>query len=357
MSYQPPSLDQISKRLRAAVKAQVPGAEPGLWPNNLSVLLKALTPMFAGLYERIEQVHFDAHPATAASDGLERGGAEIGVTRRAAQVASGTGTATVLAGTVIPAGARFTRADGAEVVNLDPVTALTTSATLRLRAREAGAAGNALGGVSLTPVTPISGLSALTIDDAGMAGGADVENDASLRARILNRKRNPPQAGSPADYVDWAMSQVGVTRAFVQRATPSAGHVTVYFMMDNSYATGVPAAGDVNTMTVVLRRKAPADAAVTVAAPILDPVNVTITGLSPDSPQIRAAIAQELRQMFYRRAEPGGEAGASFTFPIAWLTEAIAAAAPSLVYTLTAPSVAPVAATGHLSGLGTLTFA
>ena len=40
-------------------------------------------------------------------------------------------------------------------------------------------------------------------------------------------------AARPPEYVEWAQTKNGVTRVFVQRATPVPGAVTVYFMMDN----------------------------------------------------------------------------------------------------------------------------
>lgn len=357
MAYEAPTQDTLSKQIRAAIRAQVPGAEPALWPNNSYVLAKSLVPMFEGVYKRIEQVHQQSRVPTADTEGLELRGSEIGITRRPAQIASGTATAVTDIGTAIPDGTLFARVDGVTFKTLGAVTATAASTTLDLRAVDAGAAGNTIGAIGLTPVVPIAGLGATTVDDAGLSGGDDVENDASLRARILLRLRSPPQGGSPADYEEWALGMTGVTRVFVQRATPAAGSVTVYFMMDETYSTGVPLTGDIAALTALLESLAPADAHVIVAAPTLQSVNVTITGLSPDTPAIRAAIASEITEMFLRRAQPGDDNGGSFTFSVIWIAEAISAAWPNLSYTLTLPAADVVCAAGHLAVLGTLTFA
>ena len=59
----------------------------------------------------------------------------------------------------------------------------------------------------------------------GIGGGADVESDEDLRARVLFRKRNPPHSGSKSDYIAWALEVPGVTRAFVSPFKTQDGQI------------------------------------------------------------------------------------------------------------------------------------
>jgi uncharacterized phage protein gp47/JayE len=68
---------------------------------------------------------------------------------------------------------------------------------LPVQAVTAGASGNVAGGAALTLVSPIAGVTALAVDgNNGLAGGTDLEDVESWRARIIDMIRNPPAGGS-----------------------------------------------------------------------------------------------------------------------------------------------------------------
>ena len=82
--------------------------------------------------------------------------------------------------------------------------------------------------MQLTLDSPIVGVNASANVTAGaLTGGADAEDDDSLRARLLARIKEPPQGGSKADYVTWALEVPGVTRAWCYPEEMGDGTVTL----------------------------------------------------------------------------------------------------------------------------------
>ena len=71
-----------------------------------------------------------------------------------------------------------------------------------------------------------------------MSGGTDTETDDELRVRLLDRLSAPPMGGDAEDYVVWALSVPGVTRAWSAPNEMGIGTVTVRFMHDLRASTG-----------------------------------------------------------------------------------------------------------------------
>lgn len=360
MSYEAPSFAEISRAIRASIKAELPQTEPAIYPNNLYVVCKALVPMFRGLFQRLVWLSKQAHVSTADREALEGFGADRGITPNPATLASGTVTAVTTIGTEIPAGTRLLRADDAVFLTLADVTATEATTTLEVAAEEVGKAGNTAADVTLTIETPIAGVGAVTVDADGLAGGANLENTASFRARILNRLRNPPHGGSPSEYQEWALQKPGVTDVFVRRATPAAGYVTIVFLMYDVYEDGIPLQIDIDDLKTRLEELAPSNAAIVTQAPVAVPINVTIADLVPDNETVQEAILDELKSMFRRRSEPGS-AAAPFAFSRSWIDEAISAAQGETSHRLTAPAddvtLTEVSnGTPELATLGTVSF-
>ena len=88
-------------------------------------------------------------------------------------------------------------------------------------------------------------------------GGVDTENDDDLRARILFRIHQPPMGGDADDYVAWALSVPGVTRAWAATEM-GIGTVTVRFMMDELRADqdGFPNGDDIVMVENISRQRA-----------------------------------------------------------------------------------------------------
>ena len=183
--------------------------------------------------------------------------------RKQATLASGTATFTGVGGAIVPAFTQLIGATAAGSINYETTAQITLDANLPtvgpIRAITPGTAGNQLEGASLsflaTPPQVDGSATVVELDN-----GTDIETDNELRARILQRIRNPPMGGAVADYEAWALAVPGVTRAW---AAPEqgVGTITVRFLMDDLRASdnGWPTPSDVETVSAYIDQHAPGD--------------------------------------------------------------------------------------------------
>ncbi|WP_430470085.1 baseplate J/gp47 family protein [Thalassospira lucentensis] len=222
-----------------------------------------------------------------------------------------------------------------------------------------GAAGNVVGAASLTLTSPVEGVDpVLTAASAGFSGGADKEEDGRpgikelYRGRILDVIRQPPHGGNSNDYTQWAKSVAGVSRVWVSPREMGLGTVTVRFMMDVLRAdlSGIPTVADVTLVQSYIDGERQVTADVFVVAPIPKPIDITISGLDPDTPETRTAIEDEIRDMLYRRGAPG------VTISRSWLIEATAIAAGENRHKMTVPADDVECAIGEIPVLGVVSY-
>jgi uncharacterized phage protein gp47/JayE len=359
MPFTVPSLGEIAQRTANAFRADLKGSDARLWPNNLAVASKVIAGALWPAYAFIEYVGRQAFAHLADGQFLERHGAEFGMARLPATYAEGSVVLSGDNGTVVAAGVVLRRADGVEYETTTSGAVAAGGVTLKARSRALGRTGNALSGVALTLTAPLDRIqSSATVASTGIGGGADVESDESYRARILFRKRNPPHGGAAHDYVQWAREINGVTRVYVDPVTAANDRTTVgvWFLMDNTYANGVPQSADVARVAAYIDTLRPAGALVSVAAPTAVAVNITITGLSPDTTLVRESILAELRSMFRREVRVSTLTD-PFTLHRSLISEAISIATGEHHHTLTAPASDVTYSAGQIATLGTVTFA
>lgn len=358
-----PTAASINQQMRAAIKAAIPNSDPLIWPNNLYFASKVFSQMLRQVYGRLDYVRRQARVVTADGNALDDHGLDAGgLTRNQAAYALGDTTVPTNIGAVIPTQTRLTRADGVAFQTVGDNTAAGVSTTVRVRAADQGKPGNTEGGVILTLDTPIVGVGDFTVTTDGLRGGAEVENDQSFRQRIIDKRRNPPHGGSPAEYKGWAREVPGVTRVYVKRASPQPGSVTIVFMMDDTYADGIPSGADEAAVLAHLEAPdvAPSNADIHVTGPVAVPVNITITQLQPDNARVRAQVTNELLAMFHRRSQPA-EFGGTFIFSKSWIDEAISSAAEEQRHVITVPAgdivcVETSAGDLQIATLGTITW-
>jgi uncharacterized phage protein gp47/JayE len=358
--FQIPDLPALVTRAANAFRVNLKGSDARLWPNNVNVSAKVMAGQTFENFSFLQWISEQILVSSASGEFVERHAREYGMARLPATFAIG---AVVVSGDpniAVPAGIVLQRADG---ITYDVVSAGVTdgdgNVTLQVSARSAGKAGNAVADVALTMTAPLDRLNAqAVVASAGIGAGADLESIESLRARVLFRKRLPPHGGAVHDYVAWAREINGVTRVFVDPVTQDNGRtsVGVWFLMDDTYPNGIPQGSDVANLAAYIDTVRPAGALVDVAAPIAQPVDFTITGLSPDTTAVRDAIRAELADLFRRRVAVSTITN-PFTLWRSKLIEAISIAAGEDHHTLTAPAGDTVAATGKLLTLGTVTFA
>lgn len=256
--------------------------------------------------------------------------------RKQATLSTGTITLTGVAGTIFPAGTQLT-SPGSAAVGFEVVTAATigsSATTISVRALDPGAAGNLPPGTGLSIATAVTGVDGQSATVVSLTGGADEETDDELRARVLDRIRNPPMGGDANDYVTWALQVPGVTRAWCSPNEVATGTVTVRIMCDDLRATSNPATNgfplpeDLAAVQSYIDTVRPVTVKeFWVTAPLPQPVNGAITNLAGDSVSLRAAINAGIGKMLRQRAKPAyalnGVGQAPTTIPAAWVSDAI----------------------------------
>lgn len=174
---------------------------------------------------------------SAVGDDLEALGALLGVSRLPASAATVTMKFTVSAPAgetvVIPAGTRVTADGKLFFATMEQASAVydVGSVDIDTIALTAGAAANDISAGSITTlVDPIPYISAVT-NSAAPSGGSDIEDDESLRRRIMLAPHSFSSAGAAKSYEYWARTADPAV-ADAKAASPSAGVVNVTVLMD-----------------------------------------------------------------------------------------------------------------------------
>lgn len=350
MPFNRPTPQDILQRIEAIIDVELPGADARLRGSVENIIARVLAMASHDMHGHIAYAARQIFVSTAEVENLDREAGEYGMSRKAAQAASGSVTFTGAAASVIPAGTLLRRADGVEFSTTAEVSVVGETATAAVTAVTAGAAGNAVAGAKLTLVSPIAGVqAAVTAAAPGLSGGADIETDEALRGRILTRKRQPPHGGADFDYIEWAKEMPGVTRAWVYRHQLGVGTVMVFFVMDDKAVTLIPDENEVLAVQTHLDSVRPTTAEVYAVAPTPLEVDFQIH-VRPNTSLVRSAITAELRDFFRREAVPGG------TIYRSRIIEAISAAAGEFAHVLLEPAGNVVSEFGEIAVLGDLTF-
>lgn len=363
MPFDRPSLPALRERIAADLATRFPGADVGLRVNGL----RALAAVIGGAsYEDLAFLDWLSKqllPDRNEVEYLERWGALKDVARKASTRSVGVVTIEGEIGATVPTGAILRRGDGVEFATEDPLVFVGTTIEAAVRAVLGGATGDADAGTQLAFVTTPPGVADTAIVTTAIGGGADTESDAALRLRILRALREPARGGNRTDWERWALAIDGVTRIWTVEATPTPGAVTLYPMLDEMRAVqnGIPqgtnatrrggqaatGSGDQRLVLDALADSRPVCASlfVTALAPVAH--NVTISGLVNDTPDLRARIALELKDMLWHRAAPG------VSIVPSWTSEAISRAAGEDRHTLVSGTL--TVAAGQIAVPGTLT--
>ncbi|MDP0477310.1 baseplate J/gp47 family protein, partial [Escherichia coli] len=174
----------------------------------------------------------------------------------------------------------------------------------------AGAVGNADDGTALILVTPVNGLPSSGVADT-LTGGFDTEELETWRARVIERYYWTPQGGADGDYVVWAKEMAA--RQHIGPLAPVAGSDLYVFR------------------------------------PVAHTVDFHIR-VTPDTPEIRAAITAELRSFLLRDGYPQGE------LKVSRISEAISGANGEYSHQLLAPADNISIAKNELAVLGTISW-
>jgi uncharacterized phage protein gp47/JayE len=268
--------------------------------------------------------------------------------RKTATFASGSVLVTGIAGVVVPLGTQFSAQSASASSSSVPVTVIyqstaqvtigSTPTPVNLVALTAGSAGNLDPQTIISFATAIAGANGI-VTVVSMTGGADQESDALLRARVLQRIQQPPMGGAATDYIAWAESIPGVTRAWCNPNEMGIGTVTLRFMMDELRATpgnylssGFPTSVDVAAVQAYVNSVRPVTAQdIFVVSPIPEPVNFVLGNLSPSDPGTVQNIVTSVNNMLLLKGAPAnavdGVTQPGQTIYAAWVSDAIYEAA------------------------------
>lgn len=306
-------------------------------------------------------------PFTATGEYLDAWANFKGIVRNPATNASGEVSFSSTSNILIPAQTLISDANGNQYQTQAAYTT-NVSSPVAIIAVLAGSQANNPINSALNLVTPISGVNNACIATSAIIGGNEIETDDSLRVRMLSAFQNPPAGGAAADYINWALAVPGVTRAWVNPATPPSAEVVIYCMLDvqNAAYSGFPqgsnggatgdsrtaptATGDQLDIANYIFTRRPVTAIPYVAAPILQPINLTIQGLNPLTSLVQSNIVASLTQYFLTYGTPLG--GILY---LSDLNAAISAAAGVVNFDLVLSSDITTNL-GYLPQLGTITY-
>lgn len=354
MPFERPSLTDLNEAALADFETRLPGVDARLRRSVLNVLARIEAAGLHGLYGYLDWMSQQVMPDTAEAEFLDRWATIWGLARKAPSVAAGLVAFTGTSGTIVPAGTLVQRSDGRSYATASDIVLIVGTGTASVTDTAPGLAGNAAAGSRLVLTSPVVGVqSTALIGVGGITGGADDEADAALLARLLARIRQAPHGGAAADYVAWGLEVPGVTRVWVRPSWMGLGTVGVLFVTDNDPAGIIPGpakAAEVQAYIDAPSRR-PVTADVFVIAPTPKALNLTITGLSPASAVVKAAIVAELADLLRREAEPGQPVLVSH------IREAISTAAGEIDHALTDPSADVTCAVHELIVPGAITWA
>lgn len=349
MPFARPTLPELIDRVTTDISGRVTGVESAVLRRSLlGILGRSEAGAVHMLYGFLEWAAKQAIIDTAEKEYLERWAAIWKVFRKSADYSTGAVSLTGVVGSTVVAGTILQRQDSVQYRALSDGVFTGSTLQVTVVAVESGVAGDAPAGTGLFLLSPVAGVQSTAVASSDLDGGLDIESDEQLLSRLLKRIRQPPHGGAASDYELWALEVPGVTRVWPYPLQMGAGTVTVLFVCDGE-ANIVPAPAKVAEVQAYIDARRPVTAQVFVAAPVADPLNMTVK-LSPNTAAVQAAVRAEVADLIVRDAKPGG------SILISRLRESVSLAAGESDNAIVAPTADVVYATGHMAIPGTITF-
>lgn len=199
---------------------------------------------------------------------------------------------TVSGATTIPGGTPGTLPNGLAFVTVGTVANPADRQAIDVELVDAGSDGNLAGGSTVSfDAPPVNVASEAVVSEAfPLRGGSDGEDDARLRQRIINARRNRPAGGNWAQLRQWALEAVpSIQDAYVYPALGGPGSTKVVpvrpFDFDlNDYSRVL---GDVELQSVrsFIQSKMPVPQEVVIQAAADEALDVTLKLALPASAQ------------------------------------------------------------------------
>jgi uncharacterized phage protein gp47/JayE len=356
MAFERPTLSELIERITADYKSRLE-IEGALVRRSM---VEVMSMVWSGathlLHGHLAWLAKQLFADLSERDFLIRDASQYDLAPTPATFASGTVVATGTPTTAIPEDTILVSQTTAARYRVTDATVIGGGGDVNVfvEAEIAGEDGNLAEGEVLVFESPIAGVdSEAEVDEDGIEGGADEEDTEDFRTRFLERLREPPQGGNDHDYIAWAKTVSGVTRAWVYPHESGLGTLTVRFVLDDR-EDPIPLAEDVEDVEAAIEAERPTTAEVTVEAPVALPVPFDIT-LTPNTAEVQSAVQAEIEDLFRREAEPGDEDGRG-TILFSQMNVAIGIAAGVEDFTLNSPSADVVPAVGELATVDDFTW-
>lgn len=305
MAWNKPTLSELIARVESDFSTKFFGTAANLRRSVLKVLSRVWAGLVYLLHLYLDWIYNQCFIHLADDDQLDRHGQEIGVFRKPAAFANGPVVFTGTAGTLIPQGTLVQTPARVEYQTTADVTIQANgTAAATITAILAGASGNQTTGTAFELVSPLLGVDTTVTASGAISEGADRESADDYRARLLYRKRNPPQGGADADYVAWATSVSPVTDCWVFPQYPEANSVSLRVANYNATPPTLSASEVQDVVDYVTdRTRRPVTADVRVKS--VTPSYITIKAkIYPFNSTTKAAADTELVDYFRREGIP-----------------------------------------------------
>lgn len=306
MPYERPTLSELVSRIESDMLSRVVAGLGLLRRSTIRVMARVFGAAVNLTFGFIDWLARQLFVTTAEAEYLEEHALKWGKTRRQPTYAEGTALATGLDGEDIPAATIYNDAAGIEFETTALATIASGVATISVKCKETGAAGNHPENDILTLAAPISGIDdQAVVDSGGILGGEDLESDDDLRARVLTRIQNPATGGNDADYLQWALDtpSLGVTRVWIETEFSGPGTVGIFFVLDNQ-APIFPNASNVAQVQGEIDAHAPITARPTVYAPAEKKIAIEMD-LNPNTTEVQQAVKDSLAAFFRNNTDVG----------------------------------------------------
>ncbi|WP_323034517.1 baseplate J/gp47 family protein [Pararhodobacter sp.] len=348
----------LTRRMEALMEASIREARPDADPAAISRAVRSPRGMIAALIRTFVMGIYETHlhlrwwgqqyfPDTADAEHLERHASIWGVVRRPATPAIGRAEVSGAPGTIIPMGTVLS-GDVAYIVDSTVTIGEAGTALLDLRAAEVGPSGNAAAYIALNvpTVIPITDQVAV-VDDGGLVGGAAIEADNALLARLLVEIQTPAQGGAASDYPRWISNAFATSSVRVYGDWAGAGTVAIIVAMGSRLTPRPPSASEMEAIASLIERERPVTAHPVILPAILRPVDLTVE-INPFDGPVRAAAEASVRTFFAAEAHIGGN------LYLSRLSESISSAAGEYRHRLIAPAATIAVERQELAVPGTI---
>jgi uncharacterized phage protein gp47/JayE len=360
MPFARPTLAQLRDRIKGDLRTST-NVKAIARRSFLDVIAKALSGITHTLHGHLVFISRQIFPDQADAEFLARWGGIYEIDQIAATFAKLNVLITGTAGTNLVANTVF-KSDAGVLYQVETTVVIPLAGTPEIAAvlvcETSGVVGNLDAGEILTIETPVVGIDSDTTVTSVNTEGEDQETDESYRERIVDRIQQPPSGGTANDYIQFARSVAGVTRAWVNPGGAGEGTVVVYFVEDGEDPI-IPLASKIAEVDAVIQEQKPVTSQVFTVAPIPTELDIDVK-IEPFTTAVESAINDEIKDLLSREANVRGaylEVGALYDgiISISKIREAISIAAGEEDHVLVSPTEDVVPAQGGIVIEGTIT--